>query len=248
MIYTAVLVDDEQDNIENLEMLLNEFCSNVSIQGTATSFNNAKELIVSSEPDILFLDIQMGNQQVFELLEELEVITSEIIFVTAYEDYAIQSYDFNTAGYILKPINIGKLQKSVEKAIANIQVKVEKEKKQTSSHSSYSLASKIAFPVKNGFKLKKIQDIQYLQAEGSYTNVFFVDKKQLLVSKNLGYYESRLEAYGFIRIHPSALINFQYVIELDRTDGGYIVMEQGTHLPISKSKRMELEKLIRQNW
>lgn len=247
MMYTAVIVDDEQDNIENLEMLLDEFCTNISVIGTASNFKKAKELILSLDPDVLFLDIQMGNQKVFELLEELEVISSEIIFVTAYEDYAIQSYDFNTAGYILKPINISKLQKSVEKAITNIQVKAEKEEKSVTSH-NYSLANKIAFPVKNGFKLKRIQDIQYLQAEGSYTIVFFVDKKQLLVSKNLGYYESRLEAYGFIRIHPSALINFQYVIELDRTDGGYIVMEQGTHLPISKSKRMELEKLIRKNW
>lgn len=245
--HTAILIDDEKNNIENLEILLHDFCPDIIVIAKETNLKKAKESIIRLQPDILFLDIQMGNRTIFDLLEELNVITSEIIFVTAHDTYALKAFDYNTIDYLLKPVDILKLQKAVNKAIFCVEKKKSEQNMNTLSNNLVSLMGKITFPVQRGFRLEYIKNIQYMVAQGSYSDIHFSNKKPLLVSKNLKHYEMKLAEYDFIRIHPSALINFQYVEELDRSDGGCIIMEGGKRLPISKQKRLELEKMLREN-
>ncbi len=245
--YTAILIDDEKNNIENLEILLSDFCPNITIVDKATTIKKAKETILRSQPEILFLDIQMGNKTIFNLLEKFDVITSELIFITAYDNYALQALKYGTIDYLLKPVDIIKLQNAVDKAIAIIERKKLEIRSSNKPNNLITLNEKIAFPIQRGFRLTYIKNIQYVIAQGSYSEIYCKNDKSLLVSKNLKHYELKLEPYGFIRIHPSTLINFQYVVELSRSEGGYIIMEDGKQLPISKQKRLELEHLIRGN-
>ncbi len=244
--YTAILVDDEIGNVENLEILLNEFCIHIDIVKKETTLKNAKKSIVNLQPDILFLDIQMGSQTIFSLLEGFDVISAEIIFVTAYDNYAIEALKYGSVGYLLKPVNIDKLQQAVSKAIHTIDSKKSKRIEGGRSRNLAISMGKIAFPTQRGFQLEYIDNIQYMIAQGSYCEIYFDNQKSLLVSKNLKYYETKLKMHSFIRTHASALINFRYIIELNRSDGGYIVMEDGKHLPVSRQKRLELECLIRE--
>ncbi len=246
---TSVIIDDEANGRENLGMLLREYHPRIEVIGTATNLDDAEQLLLNREPQLLFLDIQLGAETAFSLLGRLESTNFELIFVTAHENYALRAFEFMAIDYLLKPIDIGKLEKAVINAIERIDNKtmhVSMEEMMLHVRNFNRNQHKIALSTQTGYEMVYIREIMYCQSEGSYTRFRFTDGEELLVSKNLKYYENLLHEYGFSRSHNTTLVNLLYVKRLERSAGGYLVMENDRTLPVSKSKRQDLEALIKE--
>jgi len=246
----SLIIDDEANSRENLSILLNEYCPQVSVIGVATNLEDAEKMIVQHNPKLVFLDIQLGATTAFTLLEKLKSINFEIIFITAHHDFAVRAFDFAALDYLLKPVDINKLINAVDNAVAKIGSKT--------IHNSMEVMmqqlkhfnrnqQKIGLATSAGYEMVHINEIMYCMANGSYTDFYFQSGEKLTVSKNLKYYETLLNDYDFLRSHNTALVNLFFIKRIDRTDGGGLLMENGTLLPVSKTKRKELEDRIKEN-
>ncbi|TXF89950.1 response regulator transcription factor [Neolewinella aurantiaca] len=245
----SIVVDDEASSRENILILLEEFCPDVNVAGVASSVKKAAELIEDENPQLVFLDIQLGTETAFTLLEQLNEISFEIIFVTAYDRFAIRAFEFMAISYLLKPIDVDKLTQAVDSAVKRVGVKsfhVSMEEMVQQVRNFNRKQHKIALSTEKGYEMVHINEITYCVANGSYTNFHFKSGSTITVSKNLKYYERLLEDYDFFRSHTTALINLLYVKRIDRSDGGSLVMEDDCMLPVSKARRKELEALIKE--
>lgn len=246
----AIIVDDELNCLENLQLLLTEFCPEVTLVGKAASLIEARKLINSTAFEIAFLDIQIGSDSIFTLLREYPNPAFQIIFVTAYDHYALRAFEFMAIDYLLKPIEVPKLINSIRRSrsVSDIQhqgsalqqVMLQLRDLNRDQH-------KIAIPTNQGFDMLNVREIMYCLADGSYTHLHLHNQPKQTASKNLKHYERLLEDYGFIRSHPSCLINPKYIRSIERMNGGNVIMDDGEVLPISKTKRLELEEIIRNN-
>lgn len=239
----AILIDDELKSRSNLRQLLLEYCPNVAIVAEAGSALEALKLIRELNPDLLFLDIEMGEVSGFDLLKLLTGQQNfEVIFVTAFDKYGIQAVKACAIDYLLKPINILELSNAVEKATIQINPKKENErlKELVANIDRGDDEQKIAIPLSDKIEFLAINKIIRLEAEGNYTHIYLDNKKQFLVCKTLKEYQELLENHNFIRTHQSHLINFRKISAYVKTDGGYIAMEDGSQVPISRQKRDEV--------
>ncbi|MEM7575350.1 MAG: LytTR family DNA-binding domain-containing protein [Bacteroidota bacterium] len=245
----SLIIDDEASSRENISMLLEQFCPEVALVGMASNVREAEQQIKALQPAIVFLDIQLGTETAFSLLKRLGNIDFAIIFITAYDHFAIKAFKFMAVDYLLKPIEIPQLIRAAGNAVKQVadrslhlsldQMMMQVEDFNRSRH-------KLALATGKGYEMVYIQDIMYCLANGSYTHFFFKHEEPLLVSKNLKYYENLLGEYGFLRTHNTALVNLQYVKTIERVNGGSLVMEDQRSLPVSKAKRMELEGRIKE--
>ena len=236
----AVLIDDEISNLENLGALLDKHCPQVTITSTAQTVAAAVDAIVKYSPDLVFLDIQMGEQTGFDVLRLLPERNFEVIFVTAYDHYGIQAVKFAALDYLLKPIDIEELTIAVNKAKQKIT-------KQTQSSQLDFLMQQLTKPDLNGSKiaLQMQGEIRYVmlseivrcEADNTYTHFFLSNKEKLLVSKSLKEYADLLRPNGFLRTHQSHLVNPKYVKSWLKEDGGVLLLLSGEKIPISKPNR-----------
>lgn len=242
-ILKAILIDDELKSRDNLRQLLLKYCPNVAIIAEAGSAVEALQLIRELNPDLLFLDIEMGEVSGFDLLKLLNGQQNfEVIFVTAFDKYGIQAVKACAIDYLLKPINILELSNAVEKATMQINPKKENErlKELVANIDRGDDEQKIAIPLSDKIEFLAINKIIRLEAEGNYTHIYLDNKKHYLVCKTLKEYQELLENHNFIRTHQSHLINFRKIAAYVKTDGGYIAMEDGSQAPISRQKRDEV--------
>ncbi|WP_442592068.1 LytR/AlgR family response regulator transcription factor [Pedobacter sp. AW31-3R] len=242
-ILKAILIDDELKSRTNLRQLLLEYCPNVEIIAEAGNAVEALKLIRELKPDLLFLDIEMGEVSGFDLLKLLNGQQNfEVIFVTAFDKYGIQAVKACAIDYLLKPINILELSTAVEKATIQINPKKENErlKELVANIDRGDEEQKIAIPLSDKIEFLAINKIIRLEAEGNYTHIYLDNKKHYLVCKTLKEYQELLENHNFIRPHQSHLINFRKISSYVKTDGGYIVMDDGSQAPISRQKREEM--------
>lgn len=245
----SIIVDDEANGRENINFLLNEFCPEIEITGVASNLKEAENLIRGKRPQLVFLDIQLGAETAFTLLNRLESIDFEIIFVTAHDHFALRAFEFMAVDYLLKPIEIDKLRNAVTNAVNRIGQKtlhLSMEEMMMHVQNFNRGQHKIALATQQGYEMVYIKDIMYCTADGSYTHFHFVSGEVLIVSKNLKYYENLLKDYSFIRGHNTVLVNLRFVKRIDRTGGGSIVMEDDKVLPVAKAKRLELESRIKE--
>lgn len=234
----AIIVDDEKHSRETLRNLVEEFCEGIEVVATAASIDEALEVIPKKNPDLLFLDIELQTGTGFDLLNLLPEINFEIIFTTAFDQYAIKAVKFSSLDYLLKPIDLEELQTAVEKArelknkeLYNLQL-------QSLLHNlKQPKISKICLATADGFEFVNIEDICYCEAQGSYTSFVFTGGKKILVSKHLKGFENLLSDYQFMRVHNSFLINLKEVNKFVKADGGYIVMNNGDTVSISRGKK-----------
>lgn len=239
----AILIDDELKSRSNLRQLLMEYCTNVEIIAEAGSAVEALKLIKELNPDLLFLDIEMGEVSGFDLLKLLNGQQKfEVIFVTAFDKYGIQAVKACAIDYLLKPINILELSNAVEKAVMQINPKKENErlKELVANLDRGDDEQRIAIPLSDKIEFLAISKIIRLEAEGNYTHIYLDNKKQYLVCKTLKEYQDLLENHNFIRTHQSHLINFRKISAYVKTDGGYVAMEDGSQVPISRQKKDEV--------
>jgi two-component system, LytTR family, response regulator len=243
----AVIVEDEKKSRETLTGLLKLFCNNVEVVAEADDVQSGIEAIETHSPDILFLDIQMPDGNGFQLLEALKEINFEVIFTTAYDQFAIKAIKFSALDYLLKPIFPDDLKDAVRKAEekiggtqfrAGIQTLVENMRNPAMD------APKIVLSTFNKIHVVHVKDITRCESDNYYTKFYFTKDKELMVSKTLKEVEELLSGYNFIRPHKSHLVNLLYVKNFARPDGGSITMADGTMVPVSRRKRESIIELL----
>ncbi len=238
----AIIIDDEQNCIDSLAFDLQKYCRDVEVLESCTNPKQGLLAIKKRKPDLVFLDVQMPWMTGFEMLELLDEINFAIIFTTAYDQFAAKAFRISAIDYLLKPIDVNDLKEAVKKAAEKIRQKsgVENITNLLQNIKQPENNQRIAFPGRDSFEFVEASKVIYAQAEGSYTYVFLNDKRKLVISKNLSDIEEMLPAELFHRIHHSTLVNLSQVSHLYKSDGGYLVLENGEKLAISKSKKDSL--------
>jgi two-component system LytT family response regulator len=244
--YKTIIVDDEQPVREMLKTVLTTYCDKVSIVGSAVSVSSAFELFKSKTPDLILLDINLPDGTGFDLLEKIGNETPSVIFITAYNDYAIKAFRFSAIDYILKPINIDNLIHAIDKASESIENKNLSLKLQSffENMNSKPEDKKIVLKTQESIHIVKVKDIIRCEADHNYTTFYAVNGKKIVVSKTLKEFDDMLIEYGFFRTHQSHLININHVNSFQKNDGGYLIMVDNSNVPVSKRKREELLKLF----
>ncbi len=236
----AILIDDEISNLENLRYLLEKHCPQVTIMATAQNVNDAVEAIEKYFPDLLFLDIQMGEQTGFDVLRLIPKRNCEVIFVTAFDQYGIQAVKFAALDYLLKPIDIEELINAVNKAEHKLQSKTQNSQldflMQQLAKPEPSV-SKIALQMQSEIRYVSIADIIRCEADNTYTYFFLANGEKILVSKSLKEYADLLRPKGFLRTHQSHLVNPKYVKSWLKEDGGILLLTSGEKIPVSKPNK-----------
>lgn len=236
---TTILIDDEEDSRNTLRNFLTRYCTNVKIVAEAGSVADALVLIAAHRPGLIFLDINMPHENGFALFQKIPVPDFQTIFITAYDEYALQAIKQHALDYILKPLNIAELVKAVERAqqVFDQQHIIRRFDGLLSVMQPPVASVKVGLPTTNGFVYVQVADIIHCEAEGSYTLFHFASRKPILVCRNLGAYEERFKEYGFIRVHHRYLINLEHVEQYQRGRGGTVVMSNGQEVMVSQRKR-----------
>jgi two-component system LytT family response regulator len=230
----CILVDDEPNNIESLCLLL-EHLPGVQVQHCFTKPEEAYHHILRNPPNILFLDVEMPGMSGFELLERLPDLPISVIFVTAYNEFAVKAFRVNAIDYVLKPVLFSDLKAAVEKA-------------KTHQHHKERFKpvedDRLAVPTAKGIEFIQAAMIMRLTGAGAYTELFLLNGNKLLVSGNLGEFETLLLPHGFFRCHSSHMINPKYLVRYLKEDGGSLVMTDGSTVPVSRRKKDEFLNLF----
>lgn len=245
----AVLIDDEKSSLQSLTFELNAYCPDVEV---VAAFKDPKEglfHIKSMPPDILFLDIEMPGMNGFDLLQELPAIDFVVIFVTAYDQFAIRAFEFNALDYLLKPVRKEKLIQAVKKVADQQQQRLDKSGLEALMQNirlqMRGGIEQIALPTSDGFSMVHINDIAYLQADSNYTWVFLVSQKKYLIAKTLKDMEEMLRFPQYFRAHKSYLVNLNHVEKYVRGQGGYLVMKDSIQIPVARVQKTELMKMLK---
>ena len=241
----AIIIDDEKDSREILANYLKKYCPDVSVLGFGESVATGLEEIKKHNPDVVFLDIEMPYGNGFDLLDKIGSVTFEIVFVTAFDNYAIQALNQSAAYYLLKPIDIDELVKAVEK------IKTERTEKNYMQHARLLLENKkngahqkFMLPTLEGFEIVNINSILYCEGADNFTRFHFESTQPLLICRTLKYFEDILKEHRFVRIHRSHLINPDFVVRYSKGKGGYVTMKNNQELEISPNKKQEFLNLF----
>ncbi|TMM31383.1 response regulator transcription factor [Polaribacter aestuariivivens] len=242
---TAILVED---NSLALEMLYNDITNNhqeIEIIDTAKSVVEAAKILRKKEPEILFLDIMLGDGTGFDILEIFPNLKSKIIFVTASDAHAIRAFKFSAIDYILKPYSDTDLNNAIEKAQQQLQPENEQLNvlKQAIITPSSKL-EKISLHTSEKIIVVNIGDIIRCKSDNNYTTFYFNNGSKILVSKTLKFYSDLLKEVGFVRVHQSHLINTKYIKEFIKSDGGYLILTDNSNIPVSVRKRGEVLEIL----
>ena len=243
----CIIIDDENNNIENLQNILAAWCPQVNVVATAGTVAEAKAAIESHRPDLLFLDIQLHDESGFDLLKALQTIDFEVVFVTAYDQYGIQAVKFSALDYLLKPISIPELQQAISKLankMANKQQNLNVENLLRFIQNSPKEAPKIALPTLQETRYVKVNEIVRCEAANNYTNFILQNGDEILVCKTLKEFTELLKPYQFHRPHQSHLVNFHYVKSLLKEDGGTLLLEDKSKIPISRQNLEGIKKAL----
>lgn len=240
MLLKALLVDDEENNLNSLQFLLQNDCEGIEVAGRAKNAQQARNWLQFNTPDVVFLDINMPGETGFQFLSSLEAPNFKVVFVTAYNEYALQAIKASAVDYILKPINIDELQKAVEKVKRLVSSPVAAEQSQQllqhllQAVSKKTPPKKIALPQLGGINFIEVDDMVSLQADSNYTIIHMKDMQKLVISKTLKDFEDLLDESQFVRIHKSYIVNLTYIKEYTTTDGGIVRMADGNQWSISR--------------
>jgi two-component system LytT family response regulator len=243
----AVIIDDEKHCREVLTTLLGKYCSDVEIAATFSNGAEALESIEKTNPDIIFLDIEMPGMNGFEFLERTPHKNFGIVFTTAYNEYAIKAIKHSALDYLLKPIDKNELIEAVEKAKQqNAQKTSSRVEQLLSALKLKKEAKRFAVPTLEGLIMLNSEEILYCESDGPYCTFYFTSNaKPLLTSKTLKEAEEVLQNGGeFFRVHHSFLINLKFVQKYIRGEGGEVIMSNGKNIPVARSRKQDFMKVL----
>jgi len=242
----TVIIDDEYHIRDTLINMLEMNCPNVRVVGQASGVERGIAAIKELQPELVFLDIQMKDGTGFDILQGIPSIDFKVIFVTAYDNYAIQAFRFSAVDYLLKPVNPEKLKEAVTRAGKMIREDFNKQMKvlEENLKSVTNKNKKIILRTSESIHLLDIGNIICCDSDSSYTTVHTVEGEKIIVSKTLKDYEEMLTDCGFYRVHKSYLINLVHIKRFDRQDGGYIILTNDLKIPVASRKRDEMLGLL----
>ncbi len=239
---TTILIDDELHCNETLKIELARHCPELEVIGSYTSGKEGVAAIKELRPNLVFLDIEMPWMNGFEVLKQFDKVDFDVVFITAYDNYAIQAFRYSAVDYLLKPIKSELLKEAVAKVSAN-------KKHELPSIQLESLLynlkdnmtnNKVVFSTSDGLEIVDTSTIYRCQSDNNYTHVYMQDQNKLFLSKTLKEVELMLESSKFLRVHQSHLVNIDYVKKFVKAEGGYLEMKNGDQVSVSKSKRDHL--------
>lgn len=243
----AIIIEDEKKSRETLLGLLQKYCLSVEIVAQAEGYREGVQLVKKYKPDVIFLDIQMPDGSGFRLLEELKDMDFDVIFTTAFDQFAIKAIKYSALDYLLKPI----VPQELVDAINKLKVKKANAEKRKSIE---TLLDNIKTPEEDPHKIVlstaekihviDVDDILRCESDNYYTYFYFTNGDKLLISKTLKENEELLSHHSFIRPHKSHLINVKYIKSFIRQDGGYIIMTDGSKVPVSRRKREKILEIL----
>ena len=235
----AVIIDDEKNALEVLELQLANYCPQVQVLAVANGGVAGIEAIRTYKPDLVFLDIEMPHKNGFDVLSETKEIRYNVIFTTAYDQFAIKAFKFSAIDYLLKPIDIRELQQAVEKAAVKEERESFNEKMQVllSQLQSAARPERIALPVGEAMQFFHTDEILRCESDSNYTHISLTNGKKITVAKTLKEVEESLRGTDRYRIHQSHLVNMNHISKVVKGEGGYVVMKDGTTLTISRNKK-----------
>lgn len=253
----ALIVDDEEFARKNLTMMLEEYCPEIEVIGDASNKNQAKAIIESSEPDVVFLDIRMpSGAEGFELLEEVEKKNFLVVFVTAFKDYAIRAFNASAVYYILKPIDIDELKLAVQRLVStqetyhaapeNYDTYFDSLKELSNSLLNKRPSNRIAISHTKGLKIVEDHTITHLEASGNCTTLYFNDGTRYLDTRTLKVYENLLDPERFCRVHKSHIINLDLLQEYVNEDGHFAVLKGDIRVPVARNRVTEFVKMLKE--
>ncbi|MES1160275.1 MAG: LytTR family DNA-binding domain-containing protein [Bacteroidota bacterium] len=245
----TVLIDDEIDSIRILQRLLEAYCPEVVVVGKADGVETGIHTIQTAKPDLVFLDIEMTQGNAFDLLNQLQPVNFQIIFVTAFDNYAIRAFKYSAVDYLLKPVDIDDLCAAVERVSQKIQGKSFIDQMQVLLYNveTFHLSQqKMAVPTLTGLIFVAIRDIMRFEAKGSYTTIYLINGEQIMATRNIKEYEDLLPAVIFCRVHNSHIINLHKIQKYHKGRGGYVIMEDGSSIEVASRRREEfLRRLLK---
>jgi two-component system LytT family response regulator len=242
----AIIVDDELHCSESLNILLERYCPEVEIAAICSSGAEALKIIPLLNPQLVFLDIEMPHMNGFELIEKLPSIKFDLVFTTSYDQYAIKAIKFSALDYLLKPVDREELKKAVDKVSQKQQPPLPQQFEilLQKLHQPVNTNLKIAIPTMEGLQMIQIDSIVCCTSDSNYTIFQLKNKQKLTTSRTLKETEELLEGRSFVRVHNSYLVNLNEIQKYVKGEGGYLVMTDGSHIDVSRSrKEMLLLKL-----
>lgn len=239
--FTAIVVDDEPNNRQNLVTMLEKHCSQINVLGEAANVKEAQHLLKTTSPEVVFLDIEMPGGNGFTLLGSGE-IPFQVIFVTAYDAYALKAIKFSALDYLLKPID----REELIEAVSRLDTVAPQHVEQVQNLGAFlnQEEKKIAISLIDDIRLVPLKDIIRLQADNNYCKFYLATGETILTSKNLGYYYDLLKDQNFSRVHQSHLVNIHKLERYVKKDGGYLVLSNGDEVPVSRTQREQVSKLF----
>ncbi|MBL4625259.1 MAG: response regulator transcription factor [Flavobacteriales bacterium] len=237
---TTIIIEDEEASRLTLRNYINKYCPTVELVGEAANIKDGYKLIMSTSPQLVFLDVEMPYGNAFDLLEKFETPGFETIFVTAFSEYALEALNLSASRYLLKPVNIDQLVEAVEAVGEQID---NKQSVRTSSILLENLAienkqlKKTVLPMLDGFEVVVLKYIVRCQANDNLTNIHLSDGTKRTVCRTLKFYEGVLSEYDFVRVHKSHIVNINCVKQYKKGRGGEVILSDGTELPVSPTRK-----------
>jgi two-component system LytT family response regulator len=240
MTIRSIIIDDEPNNVENLRSIINTYCPEIEVVATALNAAEAINAIKSHQPELVFLDIQMPGASGFDVLKAFVAISFEIIFITAYDQYGIQAIKFSALDYLLKPISITEFKQAINKAKEKIGTKKQNHKIDNLLDyikTGHRESPKIALPTLNEIMYVKVSTIIRCEAADNYTSFYLENNERILVCKTLKEFAELLVPHRFLRTHQSHLVNQHFIKSYLKEDGGTLLLQDQTKIPISRQNK-----------
>jgi len=236
----AILVDDEPNSVQLLARQLEQHCPQVQVLGQVTDSTEAIELIRQIKPDVVFLDIEMPEMNGFQLLEQLEDITFAVIFVTAYDEFAVKAFRFSAVDYLLKPVDIPDLLAAVSKVERQQPLDYRQLELLKSQYQSGQFAQKLAVPYQGSLIFVELKEIVYCESDSNYTSIILTSGKRYLVSKTLREVQEFLEGRNFLRVHRQYVVNLDHIRIYKSGAGNSLVMSNEVSIPVGRQQKDRL--------
>jgi two-component system, LytTR family, response regulator len=243
----ALIIDDEKHCCDNLQWQLKTYCPEIDIIGVSNNPEKGLQQIHHHQPQLIFLDVEMPGMTGFEMLEALTDINFDIIFTTAFDQYAIRAIKFGALDYLIKPVDKDELLEAINKFLNRTQRDSLKQLSALLTHirKSNDLSfQKIALPTLHGYELVPLNNIIFCESSSNYTNIHLNGGQHLLISRTLKDIEDLLDRQPFFRVHNSYVVNLQYAVRYIKGEGGHLVLNNDISIPVSRNKKEELLKLI----
>jgi two-component system, LytTR family, response regulator len=248
MLFKTVIIEDEPNSQEAITTLIKNYSTNLELTGSAGGVEEAVKLIASQKPQLVFMDVRIADGTGFDVLRKLPVINFELIFVTAYDSYAMEAIKFSAVDYLMKPVGIQEFEEAITRVLKRLE---EKNKHQNIETLLFNLAQqnnadkKISIPTATGYEFINMKDVIWCGSDGPYTAFYLTSKQKIISTRHLGFYEELLADKNFCRINHSIIINMLHIKRYVKGKGGHVVMNDDTELEISQRRKADfLDKLV----